>query len=170
MLFRFLTILGACAALLLGIQVPAFADQYLKRLDAHLAEVTANLRGYQEIADRYFDGSMDRLILKHTLSEDPVFHAEGLTIRRMYWRYQHFKEERAALDTSWLRQLWVILEQDDKALIRETWAGYTPVAMLNAPAMYCGLFLVVVVLVLSEIAAALIRLFRPDHTRHVPGH
>jgi hypothetical protein len=168
MLFRFLTMLAACGALLLGIQVPAFANQYIKRLDAHLAEVSANLRIYQQIADQNFGGSMDALILKHTLSTDTVFHAEGLAIRRIYWRYQHFKEERELLDAHWLRQLYLIAEQGDKELLRETWDGYTPEVMLNPPAMYVGLVLVVVVLILSEVAAAILHVFRPERRRHMP--
>ncbi|MBW2674963.1 MAG: DUF2937 family protein, partial [Deltaproteobacteria bacterium] len=57
-LYRYFLILIACAALLFGIQIPNFVDQYEKRLDAHFIEVENNLRGYQEIADRYYDGSV----------------------------------------------------------------------------------------------------------------
>jgi hypothetical protein len=92
-----------------------------------------------------------------------------LVIRRLYLRLQHYQGEREMLDTSWYRQLYLIPQQGDKELIRETWAGYTPDVTLNGPSLYCGLLLVIVVLVFSEIAAAGIRLFRPGVPRHMPS-
>src|SRR5581483_6371599 len=64
-LYRYLLILIACVALLMGIQIPSFVDQYEKRLDAHLQEVQADLKGYQDIANRDFGGSMEALIRRH---------------------------------------------------------------------------------------------------------
>ena len=69
-IYRYFLILIACISILLGIQIPSFVDQYEKRLDAHFLEVTNNLRGYQEIAEKFFNGSITELIKKH----DPYQH------------------------------------------------------------------------------------------------
>ena len=36
--YRYLIVVIACISLLIGLQVPNFADQYEKRVDAHLRE------------------------------------------------------------------------------------------------------------------------------------
>ncbi|MBD3649377.1 MAG: DUF2937 family protein, partial [Pseudomonadales bacterium] len=56
MVYRYFSIILASLLLLTGLQVPSFVDQYEKRVDAHLLEVTENLRGFQEIADEYYGG------------------------------------------------------------------------------------------------------------------
>jgi len=43
-LYRYFLILIACTAILFGVQIPNFVDQYEKRLDAHFLEVQNNLR------------------------------------------------------------------------------------------------------------------------------
>jgi hypothetical protein len=83
-IYRDFLILVACVALLLGIQVPSFVDQYEKRLDAHFIEVKNNLRGFQEIADKFHGGSLEALIAKHEASEDRTFKDEARPIRNMY--------------------------------------------------------------------------------------
>ena len=48
--------------ILLGIQVPSFVEQYNQRIDAHFREVNINLSGFQDTADRLFDGDLEALI------------------------------------------------------------------------------------------------------------
>jgi len=50
------------AALLLGIQIPSFIDQYEKRVDAHFQEVSINISGFQNTADLMFGGDLQQLI------------------------------------------------------------------------------------------------------------
>ena len=72
-LYRYLLIVIACVALLAGIQLPNLVDQYQKRIDAHLREVTANLKPYQEIANKFTGGSLDQLIELHRRSNEKAF-------------------------------------------------------------------------------------------------
>ena len=58
----YVRLLSFALGLLLGIQVPAFVDQYAKRVDAHWREARTNLGEFQLDADRYFNGDMQRLI------------------------------------------------------------------------------------------------------------
>ena len=77
-LYRYFLIIAACGSLLLGIQIPNFVNQYEMRLDAHLSEVKNNLQGYQDIADRLYDGSITTLISKHEQSDDQTFKQEAV--------------------------------------------------------------------------------------------
>ena len=61
-IYRYLMVVVACISLLIGLQIPNFVDQYQKRIDARLREVTINLQPFQEIANKYFGGDIGKLI------------------------------------------------------------------------------------------------------------
>lgn len=105
LLSRLFLLLSASGALLLGIQLPGFVDQYEKRVDAHFLEVSSNLKPFQDIADRFHGGSMKALIEKHEQSTDPTFHAEGAAIRKMHDRLLRFQNEKFQLQASLPNQL-----------------------------------------------------------------
>lgn len=154
-LYRYLLILIACGALLLGIQVPNFVDQYQKRLDAHLQEVQTNLKGYQDIADRDFGGSLDALIRKHKDSDDATFRDEAAPIESMYLRRVHFEAQRSALQASLPQQAWYLLLHGDRELLSETWASYSFAVPLNGLALLSGFGLAALLLIVVEILAGL---------------
>ena len=149
-LYRYLLIFIACVALLLGIQIPTFVDQFEKRLDAHLQEVQTNLKGYRDIADRDFNGSMEALIRKHKDSSDMVFRDEAAPIETMYLRYLHFKDQQAALQTSLPGKVLYLARHGDRDLMRETYASYSFAIPLDSTAIYSGFALVAIMLLLVE--------------------
>jgi hypothetical protein len=153
-LYRYLLIFAACAALLLGIQVPAFVDQYDKRLDAHLQEVQANLKGYREIAERDFGGSMEALIRRHKDSSDPVFRDEAAPIETMYLRFLHFDDQRKSLDTILPKQVLFLALHADRDLLRETYDSYGMAVPLDGTAIYSGFAAVALVVLLLELVAS----------------
>lgn len=157
-LYRYVLILLACIGLLLGIQIPSFVDQFDKRLDAHFQEAQANLKGYREIADREFGGSMEALIQRHQASTDPVFHDEAGAIDTIYSRYRRFKDQRSGLQTSLPGQVWYLVQHGDRELLRETYDNYTYALALDSTAIYSGFALVGIVLLLTEFTTGLIGL------------
>lgn len=158
---RLLFLAVAAAALLLGVQLPNFVDQYQKRLDAHLIEVQANLHPFQEIADQFHGGSMEALIAKHEQSPDPTFHAEGDAIRKMYRRFQRFMNERDQLKVELPWQLAFIATRADRELVEETRRNYSFALLLNRAAVVSGVVVMVTVVILLELLAALLGLLRP---------
>jgi hypothetical protein len=158
-LYRYLLIFVACGALLLGIQVPSFVNQFEQRLDSHLQEVQANLKGYQEIAEHDFAGSMESLIRKHKDSTDPVFRDEAAPIETMYLRYLHLTSQHAALQTNLPRQVWFLIQHGDRQLMRETYTNYSFAVALDITAIGAGFALVVIALLLVEFVAGIVRLF-----------
>jgi len=158
-LYRYLLIFVACLALLLGIQIPTFVKQFEARLDSHFQEVQADLKGYREIADRDFDGSMELLIRRHKESTDMVFRDEATPIETMYLRYLHFSDQHSALQTSLPGQVWYLIQHGDRDLIRETYANYSFSVPLDSTAIYSGFAAVGIMLLLVEFSTGLIGLF-----------
>jgi hypothetical protein len=170
-LYRYFLVLAAGAALLAGVQAPNFADQYEQRLDAHLSEAAANLRGYQDIADRYFGGSLAALLAKHEQSADAVFHAEAKPLRELYARYRRFNAEKQALATGIAGRLWFIATRGDRTLTAETWAGYSFTVPLNATAVTAGFIIMGgTVLLIELLRMGLRRVFTVARSSPRPTH
>lgn len=139
MLRRYLMIAVFGSGLLLGIQAPNFIDQYGHRIDAHFREVSENLRGFQEIADRFHGGDLRALVRHHRSNPDSTFRAEAEPIERMAARKARFAREKAALESAFpLRALHVLL-RGDRETLDETYAGYSTTLRLDRLAVFSGL-------------------------------
>jgi hypothetical protein len=156
-LHRYLLILVACVALLTGLQAPNLLDQYEKRIDAHLREVTANLQPFQDIASRHFGGDMGRLIAAHRASNEKPFQEEGAAIEKMQQRKTRFEAELAALHAALPSRLAHALFDGDKEIIDETLAQYTWTVPLTRDALVVGGVLALAVLLALELLLAIVR-------------
>lgn len=125
--------------ILIGVQAPNVATQYEHRVDAHLSEVTLNFAGFQKIADQYFEGNVERLILHHQQSNDRVFQAEAEPIRKLWVRLQHLRAEQAALAGGLAHKLFHLATRADPELREETLDNYVATVPLTMEAIICGL-------------------------------
>jgi competence protein ComGC len=172
-LYRYLMIIVACISLLLGLQIPNFVDQYQKRVDAHLREVSVNLLPFQDIAAKYFGGDMNKLIELHRASAEKPFQEEGSAIEKMVARKLRFEADLAALNTSLpLKALHVILH-GDKEMRDEVIGQYTYAVPLNQDALVFGSCVALVILLLVELLLALARMaikkLSPARTNPTPA-
>ena len=158
-IYRYFLILIACISILLGIQIPGFVDQYEKRLDAHFLEVTNNLRGYQEIAEKYFNGSMPELIKKHEANEDKTFKEEALPIKNIYERFLRFKAQKESLNTSLAGKVFFIAVKGDRELIDETYTNFSFLIPLTREAVIAGFISAAVTILIFELLKIGISLF-----------
>jgi hypothetical protein len=156
-LYRYLMIIVACISLLVGLQIPNFIDQYQKRIDAHLLEVTANLQPFQEIADKYFSGDIVRLIDLHRNSEAQPFREEGVAIETMVQRKQRFEADLAALQTSLPQKALNVLLHGDREMIDEVLEQYSYAVPISQDALLFGASVAFVILLLVELLLALTR-------------
>ncbi len=156
-LHRYLLIVLACMAMLVGIQIPNLIDQYEKRVDAHLREVVANLKPYQEVANQYTGGSLDQLIELHRKSTEKAFREEGNAIAEMIKRKLRFEADMAELQGSLPAKIVHVLLRGDRDLIDETLAQYTYAVPLNQDAVLAGAATVAIILALAELLLALTR-------------
>jgi hypothetical protein len=156
-LYRYLLIIVACISLLLGLQVPNFVDQYQKRVDAHLREVSINLQPFQEIANKYFAGDMSKLVELHRASIEKPFQEEGAAIEKMIARKLRFEADLAALNTNLPMKVLHVLLHGDKEMRDEVTAQYTYAVPLNQDALIFGACAALVILLIAELLFALLR-------------
>ncbi len=156
-LHRYLMIVVACVALLIGIQAPSLVDQYEKRVDAHLREVTINFQPFQDIANKYFGGSIEKLIELHRKSDVKPFQDEGIAIEKMYQRKLRFTAEMEALNTSLPYQIAHVLLHNDREMLDETLAQYSYTVPLNQDALIVGASFAFAILLSLELLLALAR-------------
>ena len=103
MLRGYLRLVVFALGLLVGVQGPAFVDQYAKRVSAHYLEVKRDFAGFQQAADQYFNGDVSALVAHHLQSPDVVFRGEAKTIGELFaiGEHQLGKIEREGLDREW---------------------------------------------------------------------
>jgi hypothetical protein len=156
-IYRYMMIVVACVALLIGLQVPNFVDQYQKRVDAHLREVTINLLPFQALADKYFSGDMDKLVALHRSSGEKPFQEEGSALEQMMQRKLRFEADLAALNVNLVRRVWHVLVQPDTELFEETLVQYSYALPLKQDALTFAAGFVLSILLLVESLLALVR-------------
>lgn len=137
--FSYLRMFVFLGSVLVGIQVPAFVAQYGDALASHLAESQKALGQFQDDADRYFDGNLEKLIAHYKQSPDRVFNAGGDSVQAIYGRYLLLKRSLDAFRGS----VWAAYTQalfspvaDVKA---EVWKRYSYTVRLQPGAIVFGL-------------------------------
>jgi len=145
------------AALLAGIQVPAFVTQYEQRVDAHFSEVSQNIAGFQRTADLMFAGDLDALVNYYRNSNDAVFVSDADSVAAVVSRYRELQAEQQAMSSSSLAQAWHIAFSSNRGLLRETTEHYSYTVPLNSEALVWGLVLALLMLVCWECCIACAR-------------
>lgn len=158
LIHRYLMIVFASVALLFGIQVPNFLDQYEKRVDAHLKEVEANIEPYQIIADKYHKGVLSALFNAYSTNKNPTFRETGVAIKSMYQRQQRFLDAKLTIDNNYFLKAWHVIKNGDHELIQETLKQYSYSVPLNQDALVSGVILAVSVTLLAELLFGLLGL------------
>lgn len=125
MLRSYLRLVLFTAGLLIGVQIPGFISDYSKRVEAHLLEAQQNLRGYNDTAQRFFNGDVQALIQHYRSSDDPVFRTDANNISNLLTRNQVLDREFMALQGPWYLRAWHVLTAADPDIRKETWNGYT---------------------------------------------
>ena len=139
-MFRsYLRLLLFTLGLLVGLQVPGLVNDYRQRVEAHRLEAQHALSGFQQTADRFFNGDVQALLRHYRESPDPVFNSDAGSIDHLLTRNRLLEQEWQALQGNWLSQAWHVLVQPDPELRRETLAGYSYQVLLVPEAIGWGL-------------------------------
>ena len=166
-LYRYLIVMVACISLLLGLQVPNFVDQYEKRVDAHLQEVLVDLKPFQELADKFFRGSIDKLIESHFNTDEKSFQDEGKAIENLFHRKKRFEADNLAMKTSLPMKVVNVMFHGDSEIIDEVLSQFRYAAPMNQDALLFSLSISFLILLLVEILITLVRVARVEITRSV---
>ena len=106
--------------------IPGFITQYQQRVSGMLAQVLQDIAPFQEIANQFHEGSLQRLIRHHLDSSDQTFHSEGMAIQAMVGAAERLGRMSEALNTDLFSQVKYLLTYMDAAIARATWEMYTP--------------------------------------------
>jgi hypothetical protein len=136
--------------LLIGIQAPAFVDQYSKRVSAHYIEATKNFAGFQRSANEYFGGSIEALIAHHESSSDAVFKDEAKNVAAIYARLKKLALELDAMNRPLASRIFHVVFHPDEEILNETVAAYSYTVPLNLEAVSCGLITALLLAVVIE--------------------
>jgi hypothetical protein len=123
------------AGVVAGGVVPSYLAQYRQRVGGALGQAVQDLAPFQQIAERFHGGSLERLIVHHAASTDPTFRAEGAAIQAMVDSVASLQAALAALDTDVFRQLLHLLNAPDTAMLQATWSSFRPAFGLSADSL-----------------------------------
>ncbi|MBQ0720499.1 MAG: DUF2937 family protein [Gammaproteobacteria bacterium] len=144
------------SGVLIGVQVPGFIDQYGKSLEAHLVESTLSLGEFQEDAQRYFDGSLDKLITHYQNNPDPVIQDGGASIAAIYKRNLKLTQAWAAFSKDTYSAYTHVFLKPIIAIKNEVWNNYTYSIVLNQSAIISGLSCGFILSLLIELSCLLL--------------
>lgn len=157
-LFEYIRLVLFVGGVLLGIQVPGFVDQYGQRLEAHALESTRSLSDFQKDADRYFDGSIEKLVTHYQKNPDQVVQQGGSNINTLYQRQQTLQAAYRAFTANWWSPYIQTLFSPVADIRAQAIESYDFSVMLNSHAIVAGLIAGLLLGVLLEIMLGLLRL------------
>lgn len=168
MLKHYLRLIIFTSSLLLAIQVPSFIDQYSLISKARYAEAQQNLSGFQETADQFFGGSLEKLIVYYQQKNDAVINADGVNIDKIYQRVALLKQENQILEQAQYQIAWHLLTTPNADIMTQAQQEYNYTVPLNINAISWGVGLSVIAIglvdftlfVLQMSGVHLIRVFR----------
>jgi len=149
---HYITMLLFTVMFLVGLQVPAFMDQYTKRVDAQAVEVSGLLRQYQKIADKYHNGSMSELIALHERNHNQTFNDEAVVITQHVEREQYLSEHLNKLKSNVFSAATTILIQVDEEIYARTIDQYTMSIQFTKLSLLFATFMAILSCALYELA------------------
>lgn len=115
--------------------VPSFIAQYRQRLGGMLDQAMKDLALFQDVANRFHGGDINRLIKHHLASTDPTFRAEGKAIQSMVESVAQLKQNLAALNADLFTQVRWLVTDGDAQVAKATWDAFVPAMSLTAEAL-----------------------------------
>lgn len=144
---------------LVGIQLPGLVDQYAKAVESHLSESQASLQAFQGDADRFFEGSLPRLVEHYKASSDQVFIDGGESIEVILIRNQLLSTAQTLFYQHSYSPYVQLLFNPVKDIRVEVFAGYSYVIMLDSSAILIGLLAGVMAAIIFESLSGLLLFF-----------
>jgi len=150
MLRSYLRLVLFSAGLLFGVQIPGFISDYSKRVEAHLIEAQQGLKGYNDTAQRFFQGDLKALVQHYRDSNDPVFRSDADSVNNLLTRSQMLDREWLALQGPWYAKAWHVATAADADIRRETFNSYTWQVLLAPEVIAWGIVCALVLALVIE--------------------
>jgi len=125
-------------AMLCGLQLPGFVDQYGKSLSSHLNEAAASLNEFQDDADKYFNGSLEKLIQHYSASNDQVFNDGGQSIQAIYQRHALLKSALTRFGENEYGPYYQSFIEPIPDIQQEVWQAFTHTVVQDSSSIVIG--------------------------------
>jgi len=125
--------------LLVGVQVPGFIEAYAQHVEARRLEAQQGLQGFQETAQRFFNGDMQALVQHYRNSDDPVFQSDAQSVEQLVSRARMLEREWQAMQRPWYARAVHVLLGAERSLREQVWNSYRFQVLLAPEAIAWGL-------------------------------
>lgn len=119
-------------AALVGLQVPGFKNDYGHALRSAYSEAQLNMAPFERDAEKFFDGSVEKLLAHYQKSDDPVYAKGGENLALLLEREN---ELEAALDDFGTHPYVHLLKSPILSISKQVWNNYTPQIQLDTEAL-----------------------------------
>lgn len=161
-LFDYVKLAVFVVGVLVGIQIPGFVDQYGKNLDARVSESSKSVAQFQDDADKFFDGDMDRLSGHYKKTRDPVIVSGGSSITALVTRNERLRLAQQDFQQSTFGAYVHVLINPVHEVRQDVWGKYTYEVVLNVSAIAVGVAIGLLALGFFELVSSfLMAMFRP---------
>lgn len=151
-LFEYIKLVIFVGAILVGIQVPGFVDQYGKNLAARVSESQHSIAVFQADADKYFAGDLNRLLKHYQQQVDPVIIAGGASIGSLVERNIQLTQALQVFNQSIYSPYQQVFLQPIQEIRAEVWQNYSYTVVLNGTSIVIGILVAVLLLALFEMS------------------
>lgn len=160
-LTEYLRLLAFMMAVLIGVQLPGFIQQYENTLAAHLAEAQRNLAPFLQDARLHTNGDIQALIQRYQQNPDIAVRDGGDNIEQLRQRVDYLASMAQQLQANPVLQGWYVLAQPDGELFAEVRAAYDYRVPLNGAAIIWGLCCGVILAAFFDLIIGLFRWILP---------
>ncbi len=138
--YRFIDRIVFAVGVLVFLQLPNFIDQYTQRLGGYYDSEKEHLELYQGIADKYYEGDLDKLIKSFGNSNQPGMKETAGELENISSKVQEIEHGLDILqNASFLRQVGYMILHVDTKLARGTLKAYTPGMPFTSEGLLSGL-------------------------------
>ncbi|WP_343845457.1 DUF2937 family protein [Bowmanella denitrificans] len=136
---EYLRLMLFMAALLAGVQLPGFVQQYEDAVLAHLAEARLALAPFERDARIHTQGDVTALIKRYQQNSDAAVRDGAASIQQLLQRVIYLEQVAEQLQANALVRGWYALLQPDSELFAEVQSYYDYRVPLNLTAIIWGL-------------------------------
>lgn len=166
-IFEYIRLIFIVAGVLIGIQGPGFVDQYGKALQAHYFESQNSLKEFQDDADRFFEGSLQKLVEHYRKTPDPVILEGGMSISKLLERNVALAKAYTAFQENAYSPYVQIILYPIEDIRKEVVESYTYTVVLNQTAILIGLLSGLLVALSLELIILIIKLAARSTTEKI---
>jgi len=149
------------AGIVVGGCLPSFISQYRQRIGGQLDQVLKDLDAFQQIANKYHNGSLRELVQHHLESKDASFNEEGAAVQVMLNSAEQMKLAMQALSTDLFHQvIYLVTGGLDPIIAKAAWEIFSPAFVLTTESVVfsivVGLLVWITFLFIWKILAAFV--------------